>query len=703
MSGRSNHRICTVLISAMVLALTAALLAEQPPPKKPEPGAYGKTPDTVIPFRNFKHPYARFFQNVAKFRGARRNDVAGGHADSIRIGYFGPTGSAPDADLGAQMLEGVTLAIEQANALGGYEGRPFELVERADTGLWGAASNEMVGFTYEDHVLGVIGSIDGANSHIALRVALKTQMPMVNTATTDPTLTETAIPWLVRCMADDRQQGYALAHHVFTECGLEKVVAFRSNDRFGRMGIAEFRDAAVRLGHPLRRELRWQPGDRDFDLQLDFIAQSDAEAIVLWGNAADTAEIVREIRKREMPLRIFGCDRLAGDAFLEAAGRAAEGVVAVASYDPTRQDPRLREFNATFTARFHHQPNAFAAHAFDGANILIAAIREAGLNRIRIRDALHKLTHHDGATGLIEFDTTLNDIGTVYIATIQDGSFVYEEATFAQRLGAAPEPVPHRRLSDSAPVPRSPQPMPTEDGAAYRLGCFLPLDAAGQAVVRGVQMALADDAARHPNEPRIELLVRDARGAWGEDSGSLVELVSSERVLALIGSTERRGTHLAEMLAAKLHFPIVTLCDGDPTVTQIPLPWMFNVAPAGDELASDFSNRFGDGFSTEAVTFAALGYDAGALLASAIRAGGRDRLTLRNALAADTWNHGVTGIYRFDALGNRISPQQVNQPSRPASSPPKDRFGAMDRESRPLPPTAEKGLRPNDKERIIGS
>jgi hypothetical protein len=157
------------------------------------------------------------------------------------------------------------------------------------------------------------------------------------------------------------------------------------------------------------------------------------------------------------------------------------------------------------------------------------------------------------------------------------------------------------------------------------------------------------------------------------------------------------------MLAAKLHFPIVTLCDGDPTVTQIPLPWVFNVAPAGDEPAFDFSNRFGDRFSTEAVTFAALGYDAGTLLASAIRAGGRDRLTLRNALAAGIWNQGVTGIYRFDALGNRISPQQANRPGKPALPRLKDRFGRIDRESRPLSPTVGKGLRPKDKEGIMGS
>ena len=37
---------------------------------------------------------------------------------------------------------------------------------------------------------------------------------------------ETNIPWLLRCMADDRQQGYALAHHIYKEAGIEKVAAF---------------------------------------------------------------------------------------------------------------------------------------------------------------------------------------------------------------------------------------------------------------------------------------------------------------------------------------------------------------------------------------------------------------------------------------------------------------------------------------------
>ncbi len=649
---RIIQRACLVCLMTVVLTSAVSLRAQEPAAAKASTGTYGRTPDTVIPYRGFSEPYARFFQSVTEFRGSGRDAVNVEHPQTMRIGFFGPIDSAPDGELGQQMLEAVKLAVEQANAAGGLQGVPVELIVRADTGLWGASSNEMVAFKYHDDVLAVIGSIDGANTHIALRVALKIQVPMVNTATTDPTLTETNIPWLLRCMADDRQQGYALAHHIVNECGIGKLAAFRVNDRYGRTGIAEFRDATRRLKHPLRVEMRWDRGDRDFTAQLDRIAQVGPEALILWGNASDTAAIVREIRRRKMPLRIFGCDRMVSRTFLDQAGEAAEGVVAVATYDPTRDDSRLEAFVEAFKARFGHEPDAFAAHAYDGANILFDAVRKAGPNRVRIRDALAQYTHYDGVTGPIDFDTTLNDIGPVYITSVQGGKFTYREANFAKVTQA--DPVPYRRLAQSPPAARAPARPVNKVRSTYRVGCFLPLDAVGEAAVRGLKMAFADDAVRHPSERPIELLVRDSRGAWGDDSSSLVELVFREDVLALIGSTERRGTHLAEMLAAKMHIPVVTLCDSDPTITRIPLPWIFNVAPAGGVMDTDFALRYADRYRLPVDAHAALGYDAGALIAEQIRAGARTRVAIRNGLAAGAWKQGVSGTFRFDAMGNRI-------------------------------------------------
>ncbi len=615
----------------------AALLLTTPQaiagPREPAPGNYGRTPDTVIPFRDFHDPYLRFFQTPVEFLGAGRDQAPAATPATVRVGFFGPLASAPDSDLGRSMLEGATLAIDQANAAGGWRGIPFELVTRPDSGTWGASSNQMVAFRYADEVLAVIGSIDGASTHVALRVALKVGLPMVNTGSTDPTLTETNIPWLLRCMADDRQQGYALADHIFNECGVDTVVAFRVNDRYGRTGIGEFRDAARRLKHPLQAELRWERGDRAFTAQLDRIAELAPEAIVLWGNAVDTAAVVQAIRRRKMPLDIFGSDRMVSRTFLEAAGEAAEGVVAAASYFPGREDPRLEAFIEAFIGRFHHRPETFAAHAYDGTNILVAAIRKAGLNRVRIRDALYAYGRYDGVTGPIRFDTTLNDVGPVYVARVRDGRFEYREVSFAR---TDDRKTPYRTVAQSPPAARSPDRGTRRARRAFRIGCFLPLDEAGRAAVRGMEAAIALDAARHPRRTPVELVVRDARSVWGENAGGLADMVLADQTLAVIGSTERRGTHLAEMLAAKFHFPVVTLCATDPTITAIPLPWVFCVAAADAHPAVD------------------LGYDAAAIVLQRIRSGARSRRGLRDAMAAGGWHRGMTGTFRFDPLGRRI-------------------------------------------------
>ncbi len=626
---------------------------------------YARTPDTIIPYRDFHEPYLRFFQETPTFRGTGRDAKTTKPTETVRIGVLAPSGSAPDADLGREMIDGIALAIEQANAAGAFQGIPFETLLRQDTGAWGSTANEIVAFKFQDDVLAVIGSIGGANTHVALRVALKVQLPMLNTATTDPTLTETGIPWIMRCMADDRQQGYALAHHIFNKCDIKKVAALRVNDRFGRTGLAEFRDAARRLRHPLRVELRWERGDRDFREQLDRIVRTGAEAVVLWGNASDTAAVVREMRRRNMPQLIFGCDRLVSGRFLKQAGDAAEGVVAVATFNPTEPNPRYTEFSKAFQERFNREPDTFAAHAYDGANILIESIRKGGLNRVRVRDALYEHRQYDGVTGRIEFDTTLNDIGSVYIATVSDGSHVYQRAEFTKAAQATRSTLPYRTLSDSPPVARVAQVSGTDrEQDAFRIGCFLPLDPAGRSAVRGLEMALAEEADTHPDEVPIELVVRDSRGTWGDNSNALTALVVDENVLALVGSTERRGTHLMETLAAKLHLPLITLCSDDPTIHAIPLPWVFSVAPAEEVVDEDFARRFELRFGSQATREAAMGYDAGQLLINAIRSGPPTRPELRQKLAAAPCDECVSGSFRFDAFGRRVD--RIDSAQRPA-------------------------------------
>jgi branched-chain amino acid transport system substrate-binding protein len=74
------------------------------------------------------------------------------------------------------------------------------------------------------------------------------------------------------------------------------------------------------------------------------------------------------------------------------------------------------------------EPDVFAAHAYDGMNIIIKSIHIAGLNRALMRDVLTDLKTfqgYKGITGEIIFDPSWNDIGPIWMTEVRDGKFEF--------------------------------------------------------------------------------------------------------------------------------------------------------------------------------------------------------------------------------------------------------------------------------------
>ncbi len=424
-------------------AVPAETDEEEPETISPGPRFhYSQAPDPLLPFAT-STPYYQLFTQKSMFRGVGRDEPEP-KPDSVRVGFIGPLTRADvpslplaaagvtvdpwKAETGRRMLHAVQLAIDQANAAGGYRGIPFELVPRTDLVLWGQSSNELVGFSLKDKVWGIVTGVDSNHNHVMSRATLKIELPIVAAGSSDPTLVEHAIPWLVRCINDDRQNGFLLLDEIVNIRHLTRPALLRVNDRDGRTGVDEFVQGARRLGHPVLIELRFNNGDTDFGAQLAKIVDARADALVLWGNPVETGLIVRQARKMGIDLPIFGFDRMTQEEFLKQAGEAAEGVVVSASMNPDSRDPSWVRFRDSYRKRWGEEPGSFAAHAYDGMNLLISAIREAGLNRARIRDAMYRLDRYHGVTGEIIFDTNMTDIGPPWLATVRGGRFVYEPA-----------------------------------------------------------------------------------------------------------------------------------------------------------------------------------------------------------------------------------------------------------------------------------
>jgi ABC-type branched-subunit amino acid transport system substrate-binding protein len=397
---------------------------------KPEQ-RYANMPDEAVPFRRFTKPYYDWFvrEDTIQYNGAAdlRPDGNAAQLGEVAIGFMGPIVNNPESIFGVAELHGVQLAIEQANARGGYKGKPYALKIHNESALWGASSTELVKMRFNENCWAMLGCVDGQNCHIANRVTLKLEVPIVDVGTTDPTVTETRIQWLLHNFPDDRQQGYTLADYVFKNLKLTRIGVIRTQTRYARIGVEKFNDEARRMGHQPVLEVKFERGDKDFSNQLRMLRDTKVQGVTIWGEAAEAGLILKQMRAMGMHQPVFGGSRLACPQLLEIAGPAAEDLVVTSALNPTRTDPKWLAFRNAYRQKFHEEPTDYAAYAFDGMNILIEAIQKVGLNRGRIMDVLrdYQMKTYQGVTGTDYFDHTLNNIAPLNMARVKNGKFEY--------------------------------------------------------------------------------------------------------------------------------------------------------------------------------------------------------------------------------------------------------------------------------------
>jgi branched-chain amino acid transport system substrate-binding protein len=597
----------TVGLVAIVLAAMALSGQETTRPGTPAPGPgcacganppgpppdrtvtpYAGEPKDLQPYEKFSKPYYEHYLTPNIYTGSGRDIPDPKNVSEVRIGFLGPVEKQADQVFGLRMLHGAEMAVSEANARGGYGGKPFRLMIHDDynnwqrgaeygerptsSTIWGSASDEAVKMIYDDQDWAIFGSFSSESTHIILRVALKAEIPVVNSASTDPTIPETYIPWYFTDLQDDRVQSFTLARHIFTELGLKRAALLRVNNRYGRMGVGKFRDAARRLGHPVVIEQKYLPGETDFRRSLRIIRDSRADAIVLWADEDEAGEILKEMHELGMHQRVFGSYRTLGDDLLAKAGPAAEGFEAVYPYDPTRTDAKWMAFQQRYEAKYGEKPEAFAALAYDAMNILLESICKAGLNRARIQDALDQVYHYDGVTAPMVFDPNNKNVSPMVLGKVHEGKITYRVAT----MDAS---VQRSATRDQRAAPASPYARVGEDGVRY-LGPHEANLPRGKATIvlfgpHAADVAASAEVRRALGSEMWSVIPVESGQNWGVAATQLVHALEDEHALAVV-ALDRDCGHLAEQLALKTFVPVVALAD-DRRLTSTNVPWIFRL------------------------------------------------------------------------------------------------------------------------------
>jgi branched-chain amino acid transport system substrate-binding protein len=335
--------------------------------------------------------------------------------EKIKIGFLIPDSKNLSAKYGAE------LAIQKANENGGYSGNPFQLIIRSTEGPWGAGSKESVSLVFEDKVLAIIGSLDGRNAHLAEQVAAKTKIAFLSTQATDMTLSQAFVPWYFRCVPNDVQQAISLIHEIYKKTETEKVAIISTNDYDSKHAVAAFLKVidSMNIKNP-KQFLTESSGDNFTDI-LTEIENSDVKKIVLFGDYQFASEIISAKKQKNMMQPIYGSlsvlyhQKESDDSF-----DIYDDVIIISSNHWFTDEGVA--FQKEFVKNYGYNPGVAAAFAYDGVNIIIEAIKNAGTDHDDIIDELVKIKYKTGVTGNIQFDVNGNRIGNPELLIIKNGN-----------------------------------------------------------------------------------------------------------------------------------------------------------------------------------------------------------------------------------------------------------------------------------------
>lgn len=351
--------------------------------------------------------------------GAARGAADGGAAGEVRLGWFGPSDPA-DPDTGP-FWNGATLAVEEINGAGGVAGRPLRLIPGWSENPWAGGVSRVAGMVYDDGVVAVIGSIDGAATHLALQVAAKALVAVVSPGGTDPTVNLAGVPWMYSLLPGDDAQARAVVSYLAGTPGRRPIALVSATDHDARAAATAFRAAFRAAGLAVDAAFECGADAADARAVAGLVAAVAPRTVVVLASAGASGRLATALRAAGYDGLITGGSNLGRRRFVATAGAAADGVIVPLVHN--LGSARWRDFVRSYIARFGSEPDFTAGAAYDAVQVTAAAAAAAGgagLDRGRLLEEVRASPAGGGVTGAITFDRLGRNRRPVGLGTLRD-------------------------------------------------------------------------------------------------------------------------------------------------------------------------------------------------------------------------------------------------------------------------------------------
>jgi branched-chain amino acid transport system substrate-binding protein len=353
---------------------------------------------TVV--NNADEPYKRMLDDPLTFTGTETLDRAASEHE-YRIGVFAPDDD--DHPVGRDLVRGVSLAVDQANASGGIDGRPLRLVRRWADDPWGAGSKEVIRMVFDDQVWALIGGPDGGTTHIAQQVATKAHLPLIASVSSDPSLTHTRVPWIFRLPPDDRAQAEELVVEGLGSRDLKRVGVVVSADHDGRIFAEEMKAAMERAKVSQIFEFVVEPDLPDPGSLADRVRSFAPDGVVMRLQPDAVRRLLAALQSVGVRCPVF-LPWIPGLRLVEFPPSYEGPVIEIAPFQLRQQCGPYLKLVRSSARRYGSKPTASIVYGFDAANLVIEALRRHAGGRVDLQHQLTELSGFWGASGTIRWD-----------------------------------------------------------------------------------------------------------------------------------------------------------------------------------------------------------------------------------------------------------------------------------------------------------
>lgn len=373
-------------------------------------------------------PYAKLDRRAVTYRGPVSTTEKDSPDGTAVIGFILPLRGAQQAE-GKALLAAAQVALEQEQERGPLpDGRKLALIARDESGPWGQASSEILRLVEQDHAAVVVTSADGNIAHQAEQIANKISFPILTLAS-DPTTTETNVPWIFRMGPSDVDQARAFGQRIYEELGIRRVLLVVQTDHDGRVGRSEFDKVARELKADAPEVFEISGPGFGADRLAGSIQKNEPDAVVVWTDTEAAEQVVSVVRRTRPMVPVFlstkgaqlGTQSLSASLCIAAMmeeQKLGESFTVVSL--PGQSETRRHEFEQIYRARTGNAAGIAAFEAYQAVRLIAAGLRSGGTSRVLLRDYLAGDGKFRGSTTVVPFDPAGNNREEFVIVAIAE-------------------------------------------------------------------------------------------------------------------------------------------------------------------------------------------------------------------------------------------------------------------------------------------